>query len=91
MLESRKKRTRAQIESVFDMLQELDSHLSEMFWAIESLSTKDFCNESLKLICNIEDQMVLIRQDVYEAYDAEVENLSDKDYEYFKEGYGLNE
>ena len=91
MLESRKKRTRAQIESVFDMLQELDSHLSEMFWAIEQLSTKDFCNESLKLICNIEDQMVLIRQDVYEAYDAEVENLSSKDYEYFKEEYGLNE
>ena len=91
MLESRKKRTRAQIESVFDMLQELDSHLTEMFSAIEELSTKDFCNESLKLICNIEDQMVLIRQDVYQAYDAEVENLSDKDYEYFKEVYGLNE
>lgn len=91
MLESRKKRTRAQIESVFDLLQELDSHLTEMFSAIESLSTKDFCNESLKLICNIEDRLVLTREDIYQAYDAEVENLSSKDYEYFKEEYGLNE
>lgn len=91
MLESRKKRTRVQIESVLDMLQELDSHLGEMFWAIEGLSTNDFCNESLKLICNIEDQMVCIRQDIYQAYDAEVENLSSEDYEYFKEVYGLNE
>lgn len=91
MLESRKKRTRAQIESVFDLLQELDSHLTEMFSAIEGLSTKDFCNESLKLICSIEDRLVLTREDIYQACDAEVENLSSKDYEYFKKEYGLNE
>jgi hypothetical protein len=91
MLESRKKRTRAQIESVFDMLQELDSHLTEMHDAIDGMSTSDFCNESLKLICNIEEQLVLIREDVYQAYDAEVENLSGKYYEYFKKEYGLTE
>lgn len=91
MLESRKKRTRVQVESVLDLLQELDSHLTEMHDAIDELSTKDFCNESLKLICNIEEQLVLIKEDVYQAYDAEVENLSGEDYEYFKEVYGLNE
>lgn len=91
MLESRKKRTRVQIESVFDLLQELDSHLTEMHDAIDELSTKDFCSESLKLICNIEEQLVLIREDIWQAYDTEVENLSSKDYEYFKEEYGLNE
>lgn len=76
---------------MFDLLQELDSHLTEMHDAIDSLTTKDFCNESLKLICNIEEQLVLVREDVWQAYDAEVENLSGKDYEYFKEVYGLNE
>ena len=91
MLESRKKRTRVQVESVLDLLQELDSHLNEMHDAIDELSTKDFCNESLKLICNIEEQLVLIKEDVYQAYDAEVENLSGEDYEYFREVYGLNE
>ena len=91
MLESRKKRTRVQIESVLDTLQELDSHLTEMHDAIDALSTNDFCPESLKLICNIEEQLVLIREDVYQAYDAEVESLSDSDYEYFREEYGINE
>lgn len=91
MLESRKKRTRVQVESVLDMLQELDSHLTEMHDAIDGLSTSDFCNESLKLICNIEEQLILIKEDIYQAYDAEVENLSSEDYEYFKEVYGLNE
>lgn len=91
MLKSKKKRTRAEIECVLDLLQELDSHLTEMHDALDGLSSSAFCSESLKTVCEIEEQMVIMRENIYHAYDSEVESLSSADYEYFKKEYGLNE